>query len=81
MYDSGVFASDTTRLGRDPCEIASRTRKLLDGALRYAGKLGLRTCIGFEPYQVLDEILAGAASGSKARGSRTAVRYRIRDRM
>jgi len=56
MYDGEVFGSDATRLGRDPWDIASRTRKLLDGAFRYAGKLGLRTGIGFEPYQVPDEI-------------------------
>jgi hypothetical protein len=56
LYDSEVFGSDATRLGRDPWETAARTRQLLDGALRYAGKLGLRTGVGFEPYQVPDEI-------------------------
>jgi hypothetical protein len=56
FYDGEVFGSDATRLGRDPWEIAERTRRLLGGALRYAGKLGLRTGIGFEPYQVPDEI-------------------------
>jgi hypothetical protein len=57
FYDSDVFGSDSTRLGRDPWEIAARTRQLLDTALRYAGKLGLRTGVGFEPYQVPDGIL------------------------
>ena len=68
FYDSDVFGSDATRLGRDPWEIAARTRKLLDTALRYAGKLGLRTGVGFEPYQVPDAILRAMPPEVKPQG-------------
>ena len=56
FYDSEVFGSDATRLGRDPWEIADRTRSLLSAALSYAKTLGIATGIGFEPYQIPDEI-------------------------
>ena len=55
-YDGEVFGADATRLGRDPWEIADRTRQLLRKSLDYARRLGLRTGIGFEPYQIPDEI-------------------------
>jgi hypothetical protein len=55
-YDSEVFGSDATRLGRTPWEIAERTRTLLSTALSYARTLGIATGIGFEPYQIPDEI-------------------------
>ncbi|MGA3075715.1 MAG: hypothetical protein ABSG56_18765, partial [Bryobacteraceae bacterium] len=68
FYDSEVFGSDATRLGRDPWEIAERTRQLLDTALRYAGKLGLRTGVGFEPYQIPDAILRAMPPEAKPQG-------------
>ncbi len=55
-FDGEVFGSDATRLGRNPWEIAENTRKLLKNALSYAKKLGIRTGVGFEPYQIPDEI-------------------------
>ena len=57
LYDSEVFGSDATRLARDPWEAAERARHLLRGAFAHAARLGIRTGIGFEPYQVPDEIL------------------------
>lgn len=56
FYDSEVFGSDATRLGRDPWEIADRTQHLLRTSLDYARRLGLRVGVGFEPYQIPDEI-------------------------
>jgi hypothetical protein len=56
FYDSEVFGSDASRLGRDPWEIAERTRVMLRDSLDYAGRLGMRTGVGFEPYQIPDEI-------------------------
>lgn len=56
FYDSEVFGSDATRLPRDPWETAERTRRLLQKAFSYANRLGIRTGIGFEPYQIPDEI-------------------------
>ena len=68
LYDSEVFGSDATRLGRDLWEIAARTRQLLSAALRYAGKLGLRTGVGFEPYQIPDAILRAMPPEAKPQG-------------
>ncbi len=56
FYDGEVFGSDATRMGRDPWETADRTRALLRESLDYANKLGMKTGIGFEPYQIPDEI-------------------------
>ncbi|MCC6364756.1 MAG: hypothetical protein IT165_14645, partial [Bryobacterales bacterium] len=57
FYDGEVFGSDATRLGRDPWEIAARTRVLLRSAFAHASRLGIATGIGFEPYRIPDEIL------------------------
>jgi hypothetical protein len=57
FYDGEVFGSDATRLGRNPWETAELTRAMLQKAFAYAEKLGIRTGIGFEPYQIPDEIL------------------------
>jgi hypothetical protein len=70
FYDGEVFGSDATRLGRNPWEIAERTQKLLRDALAYAGQLGIRTGVGFEPYQLPDEILRALPPEAKPRGAR-----------
>lgn len=57
FYDGETFGSDASRFGRDNWEIASRTRELLAKSLAHARRLGLRTGLGFEPYQIPDEIL------------------------
>jgi hypothetical protein len=56
FYDAEVFGSDAARLARDPWETAERTRYLLRHSLDYARRLGIATGIGFEPYQIPDEI-------------------------
>jgi hypothetical protein len=56
FYDSEVFGADATRLAKDPWETAERTQYLLRNALQYAKRLGMRTGVGFEPYQIPDEI-------------------------
>ncbi len=56
FYDSEVFGSDATRLAKDPWEAAERTQVLLRTSLQYAKRLGIRTGVGFEPYQIPDEI-------------------------
>ncbi|HSB13959.1 MAG TPA: twin-arginine translocation signal domain-containing protein [Bryobacteraceae bacterium] len=56
FYDSEVFGSDSTRLARDPWETADRARKLLQDGFSFANSLGIHTGIGFEPYQIPDEI-------------------------
>jgi hypothetical protein len=57
FYDGEVFGSDATRLARDPWDAAARTRAMLQRAFAHAARLGIRTGIGFEPYQIPDEIL------------------------
>ncbi|HYK88324.1 MAG TPA: hypothetical protein VE398_06120 [Acidobacteriota bacterium] len=57
FYAAEVFGSDATRLARDPWEIEERTRDLLKRAYSYAERLGIKTGIGFEPYQIPDEIV------------------------
>ncbi len=56
LYAGEVFGSDAARLSRDPWEAAERSRELLRGAFAYAQRLGICTGIGFEPYQIPDEI-------------------------
>jgi hypothetical protein len=57
FYSAEVFGSDATRLARDPWEAAERSQQLINDAFAYAARLGIRTGIGFEPYQIPDEIL------------------------
>lgn len=84
FYDGETFGSDATRLGRDNWEIASRTRELLRGALNHARRMGLKTGLGFEPYQIPDEILRAlppevkrtAPAGEKVKGPRFDVESR-----
>ncbi len=57
LYDDEVFGSDATRLVRDPWEAAERTQQLLKKAFAHASRLGIAVGIGFEPYQIPDEIL------------------------
>jgi hypothetical protein len=78
FYDSEVFGSEATRLGRDPWEIAARTRALLRPALAHAGRLGISTGIGFEPYQIPDEIFRALPPEIKPKPlSRGAARFDI----
>lgn len=56
FYDGEVFGSDAARLARDPWEAAELARNLLRNAFAWARRLGIRTGIGFEPYQIPDEI-------------------------
>ena len=65
FFDSEVFGSDSTRLARDPWEMAERARTLLRNGFAHAERLGIRTGIGFEPYQVPDEILHGLPPEAK----------------
>ncbi|HVN03567.1 MAG TPA: hypothetical protein VMT86_04060 [Bryobacteraceae bacterium] len=57
FFDAEVFGSDATRLARDPWEQAERARALLRAGFDHAARLGIKTGIGFEPYQIPDEIL------------------------
>ena len=51
FFDTDTFGSDATRLGADTWDIARRTTAMLRAAFNFAGELGIRTGIGFEPYK------------------------------
>jgi len=57
FFDQETFGSDATRMGADTWDIASRTTTMLRAAFDFAGELGIRTGIGFEPYQNPAEIV------------------------
>jgi len=56
FYDGEVFGSEATTKARDCWEAAELARQLWREAFEYAQKLGIRTGVGFEPYQIPDEI-------------------------
>jgi hypothetical protein len=56
FYDSEVFGSEATTQARNCWEAAELAQQLWSEAFRYAQQLGIRTGVGFEPYQVPDEI-------------------------
>lgn len=74
-FDGEVFGSDATRLGRSPWEVAENTQKLLKNALSYAKKLGIRTGVGFEPYQIPDEIYRALPPEARFEDSRARPRF------
>ena len=57
FFDTETFGSDATRTSADNWDIASRTTAMLRTAFDFAGELGIRTGIGFEPYQNPAEIV------------------------
>ncbi len=57
FFDTDTFGADATRLGADTWDIARRTTAMLRAAFNFAGELGIRTGIGFEPYKNPVEIV------------------------
>ncbi|MGA8149958.1 MAG: hypothetical protein WB952_03345 [Terriglobales bacterium] len=57
FFDRDTFGSDAARVGADTWDIASRTAAMLRTAFEFAGELGIRTGIGFEPYHNPAEIV------------------------
>jgi len=74
-FDGEVFGSDATRFGRNPWEIAENTQKLLKNGLSYAKKLGIRTGVGFEPYQIPDEIYRALPPEARLEDSKARPRF------
>ena len=56
-FDSEVFGSDATRFARSPWEASEMSQALWREAFAYAEKLGIRTGVGFELYQLPEEIV------------------------
>ncbi|HTU49358.1 MAG TPA: hypothetical protein VMF56_02125 [Acidobacteriaceae bacterium] len=57
FFDTDTFGADATRLAADNWDIAARTTAMMRSAFNFAGDLGIRTGIGFEPYQNPAEII------------------------
>ncbi|MGB6304240.1 MAG: hypothetical protein WBF45_10850 [Acidobacteriaceae bacterium] len=57
FFDTDTFGADATRLAADNWDIAARTTAMMRSAFGFAGDLGIRTGIGFEPYQNPAEIV------------------------
>jgi hypothetical protein len=56
FYAGEVFGSEATTQARNSWEAEQFAQQLWGEAFRYARELGIRTGVGFEPYQVPDEI-------------------------
>jgi hypothetical protein len=57
FFDQETFGADATRLAADTWDTADRTTAMMRAAFQFAGELGIRTGIGFEPYQNPAEIV------------------------
>ena len=57
FFADEVFGSEATTLARNTFEAQEMAQKLWAEAFQYAKQLGIRTGVGFEPYNVPDEIL------------------------
>jgi len=57
FFDNETFGAEATRLGADTWDIATRTTTMVRAAFNFARELGIRTGIGFEPYQNPAEIV------------------------
>jgi len=60
FYDGEVFGSEATTQARNCWEAAELAQQLWGEAFLYARELGIRTGVGFEPYQIPDEIFRAA---------------------
>jgi len=56
FFADEVFGSDATTKARSCWEAEEYAQKLWGEAFQYAKQLGIRTGVGFEPYQIPDEI-------------------------
>jgi hypothetical protein len=61
FYDDEVFGSEATTQARNCWEAQEFAQRLWAEAFQYAKKLGIRTGVGFEPYQVPEEICRATA--------------------
>jgi len=58
FYDGEVFGSEATTRARNTFEAQALAQQLWAEVFRYAQQLGVRTGVGFEPYQIPDEIFS-----------------------
>ena len=76
FFAGEVFGAEATTEARDTWEAQEMAQRLWGEAYYYAKQLGIRTGVGFEPYQIPDEIYratppeARVTADSKTRGPR-----------
>jgi len=58
FFGGEIFGTEAATQARGPWEAREMAQRLWSEAYGYANKLGIRTGVGFEPYQVPDEIFA-----------------------
>ena len=58
FFDGEIFGADAATQARGTWEAQELAQRLWAQAYQYAKQLGIRTGVGFEPYQVPDEIFA-----------------------
>jgi hypothetical protein len=62
FFADEVFGSEAATRARSTWDAEGSAQRLWSDALRYAERLGIRTGVGFEPFQVPDEIYSAAPS-------------------
>ena len=67
FFAGEVFGAEATTLARNSWEAEELAQRLWAEAFQYAKQLGIRTGVGFEPYQIPDEIYR--ATPPEARGT------------
>ena len=60
FFEGEVFGSEATTKAQNCWEIAERTQQLWRESFKYAQQLGVRVGLGFEPYQIPDDIFNAA---------------------
>ena len=60
FFADEVFGAEATTQARNSWEAEERAQQLWREAFEYAQQLGIRTGVGFEPYQIPDEIYRAA---------------------
>ena len=60
LYDGEVFGSEATTRARSCWEAAELAQQLWRESFKYAQQLGIHVGLGFEPYQIPDEIFNAA---------------------
>ena len=60
LYDGEVFGAEATTRARSCWEAAELAQQLWREAFKYAKQLGIQVGLGFEPYQIPDEIFNAA---------------------
>jgi hypothetical protein len=65
-FDGEVFGSEATTQARNTFEAEELAQKLWGQAFAYAKQLGIRTGVGFEPYQLPDEIYRATPPEARA---------------